>query len=140
MACTTYVYGEGGNCSTGLGLGNLGETSFPGYWKPVIVQVCGRNWTSLQDLEGNLHPNWSYWAYYTPTVSFRYEGCETLFSYDCINGACQPSHQYNTPGLYQSLSECEEACGTGCSGTCVSNKDWAIIQQLSSQLKKKNCT
>jgi hypothetical protein len=60
--------------------------------------------------------------------------------YDCINGACVPNITYNTPGLYQSLSECEISCGTGCSGVCISNDDWAQIEGLSDQLKSKNCS
>lgn len=59
--------------------------------------------------------------------------------YDCINGTCIPSTNYNTPGLYSSLSECETACGTGCSGKCLSNAEWAQIQGLAAQLKNKNC-
>lgn len=60
--------------------------------------------------------------------------------YDCINGACTLSTTYNTPGLYQSLSACEVACGTGCSGKCISNADWSKIEGLSNQLKNKNCS
>ncbi|MBN3926114.1 hypothetical protein [Nostoc sp. NMS4] len=59
--------------------------------------------------------------------------------YDCINGACIKKTVYSTPGIYQSLSECETACGTGCSGKCVSNADWAQIEGLSNQLKNRNC-
>jgi hypothetical protein len=64
----------------------------------------------------------------------------TSFPHDCINGACFPKSQFNTPGLYDSLAECEAACGTGCSGKCISNKDWSKIQWLSSQLKNRNCS
>jgi hypothetical protein len=60
--------------------------------------------------------------------------------YDCINGSCIPKTTYNTPGLYQSLSACEIACGTGCSGKCISNSDWAQIEGLSSQLRNKSCS
>lgn len=60
--------------------------------------------------------------------------------YDCINGACLPNTTYSTPGLYQSLSECEVVCGTGCSGKCISNADWATIEGLAGQLKNKNCS
>lgn len=58
--------------------------------------------------------------------------------YDCLNGICVLSTQYNTPGIY-SLSECEQTCGTGCSGKCISNADWATIEGLAGQLKNKNC-
>lgn len=60
--------------------------------------------------------------------------------YDCINGACLSKSAYNTPGLYSSLSVCEEACGTGCSGKCINNADWAQIEGLSGQLKTRNCS
>ena len=61
-------------------------------------------------------------------------------AYDCINGACTDSTKYKTPGIYQTLSDCETACGTGCSGKCISNSDWAQIEGLSGQLKKRNCS
>lgn len=60
-------------------------------------------------------------------------------AFDCINAACRPSTEYNTPGIYSSLSECEQACGTGCSGKCINNSDWQKIQELANQLKNKNC-
>ena len=59
--------------------------------------------------------------------------------YDCINGACVKKTVYKTPGIYSSLSECETACGTGCSGKCISNSEWAQIEGLSNQLKNRNC-
>ncbi|MEH2052053.1 hypothetical protein [Nostoc sp.] len=61
-------------------------------------------------------------------------------AYDCINGACTPKTTYNTPGLYATLSDCQVACGTGCSGVCVSNSDWAQIEGLSGQLRNRNCS
>ena len=60
-------------------------------------------------------------------------------AHDCINGACLPKTTYGTPGIYRSLSECEVVCGTGCSGHCISNVDWAEIEDLSKQLKNRNC-
>jgi hypothetical protein len=62
-----------------------------------------------------------------------------VVKYDCINAACVKSTQYNTPGFYQSLSQCESTCGTGCSGHCISNSDWSQIEGLANQLKNKNC-
>ena len=59
--------------------------------------------------------------------------------YDCVNAACVDSKQYNTPGIFTSLSQCEIACGTGCSGQCVSNEEWNKIQSLANQLRNKNC-
>ncbi|MBN3877527.1 MULTISPECIES: hypothetical protein [unclassified Nostoc] len=60
-------------------------------------------------------------------------------AHDCINGACTPKTTYGTPGLYPSLSECEVACGTGCSGKCISNSEWAQVEGLANQLKNRNC-
>lgn len=60
-------------------------------------------------------------------------------SYDCINGACIKKTQYNTPGIYNSLSQCETACGTGCSGKCLSNEEWNKISDLAGKLKQRNC-
>lgn len=63
----------------------------------------------------------------------------TPTGYDCINGTCIPKATFNTPGFYKNLSECETACGTGCSGKCISNAEWAQIESLSNQLKNRNC-
>ena len=73
-------------------------------------------------------------------TNLRLVGCDLPeIEYDCINGACTKKDKYETPGLYKSLEECEVACGTGCSGKCLSNKDWQQIQNLSSQIKNKAC-
>ncbi len=64
----------------------------------------------------------------------------TTVKYDCINGACVSKATYNTPGIYNSLSECEVACGTGCNGKCISNADWAQIEGLANQLKNQTCS
>jgi hypothetical protein len=66
-------------------------------------------------------------------------GSDTIY-YDCINGACTLNSVYNTPGFYASLSACEVACGSGCSGKCISNSEWAQIEGLANQLKNKNCS
>ena len=55
--------------------------------------------------------------------------------YDCVNASCVDSKQYNTPGIFTSLSQCEITCGTGCSGQCVSNEEWNKIQSLANQLR-----
>lgn len=59
--------------------------------------------------------------------------------YDCVNSACIKSTVYNTPGIYDSLSTCETSCGSGCSGKCISNSEWAQIEGLASQIKSKEC-
>ena len=66
-------------------------------------------------------------------------GC-IIPKFDCVNAACVLSTKYNTPGLYESLSECQLACGKGCSGECLSKEDWAKIENLASQLKSKSCS
>ena len=40
--------------------------------------------------------------------------------YDCINGNCTKSTQYQTPGIYQSLNDCQAVCANG--GACGSGK------------------
>lgn len=40
--------------------------------------------------------------------------------YDCINGVCTLSTQYQTPGLYKSLADCQAVCADG--GACGSGK------------------
>lgn len=36
-------------------------------------------------------------------------------AYDCINGSCIPKTQYNTPGKYNSLADCQAVCGVASS-------------------------
>lgn len=60
--------------------------------------------------------------------------------YDCVNGSCLEKGRYSTPGIYESLSECEQNCGPGCGGVCVSNTDWAKISSLVAMLKNKDCS
>ena len=50
------------------------------------------------------------------------DSCKTSPSikYDCLNGNCVASTQYQTPGLYQSLSDCQAVCANG--GACASGK------------------
>ncbi|MEH2278124.1 MAG: hypothetical protein V7K40_25905 [Nostoc sp.] len=40
--------------------------------------------------------------------------------YDCLNGTCVQKTQYNTPGLYPSLADCQAVCANG--GACGSGK------------------
>lgn len=82
-------------------------------------------------------------AFQTPNYQ-SFGSCYNCFveekKYDCVNAACTESEKYNTPGIYQSMSECETACGTGCSGQCIPNDEWSQIQSLANQLKNKNCS
>lgn len=69
---------------------------------------------------------------------------------DCLNGSCVPATQYNTPGVFASLAECQAICtSNGCQPpgpnycppgkVCLEGSDWAQIEQLSSQLRSKDC-
>lgn len=40
--------------------------------------------------------------------------------YDCINGTCELSTKYKTPGFYKSLADCQKICGS--SGVCGDGK------------------
>jgi hypothetical protein len=90
-----------------------GETLLGGSWSPYIL----RNFQVRQTIQ-----------------------CDLDEPYDCINAACIKASQYNTPGIYASLSECEQICGEGCSGICLSKDDWNKIKDLSRKLKKRNCS
>ncbi|MEH1838129.1 MAG: hypothetical protein V7L20_05075 [Nostoc sp.] len=111
-----------------------------------VVQVINGVNTGVGAKELNFIPVAQVGAYpIPPEYSTRYDSgyygaCCDPKQYDCINGACLTSDKYSTPGLYPSLSDCEIACGTGCSGKCISNSDWAQIEGLSGQLKNRNCS
>lgn len=82
---------------------------------------------------------------------------QPLPKYDCINGTCVLKNVYNTPGIYESLEECEAACGNQpmCSApfecidpsnfcphgkVCIPQSEWNQIEGLSNQLKQRNCS
>lgn len=60
--------------------------------------------------------------------------------YDCLNGVCVTQETYDSPGLYASVAECEQACGPECNGKCLSNEEWDKITSLANRLKSKNCS
>ena len=61
--------------------------------------------------------------------------------YDCINGSCVDKGTYSTPGFYESLAACEQNCGPGCGGHCISNEDLAKIRKLAAMVKNnKDCS
>ncbi|MFM6672199.1 MAG: hypothetical protein ACKPJO_19040 [Dolichospermum sp.] len=64
----------------------------------------------------------------------------TGLTFDCINGSCVNKTQYGTPGIYNSISACEQNCGPGCGGVCISNAEWSEISSLASQVKNKVCS
>jgi len=56
MAQCTFVYGEGGDCSTGGGLGNFVNYKLEGTWTTGTVSACGHSWTGFF-LNGVVHPD-----------------------------------------------------------------------------------
>lgn len=86
----------------------------------------------------NLESNWGNFDLLGYSIVSK-EPCGDTDTYDCINGACIKASEYETPGLYENISECEKACGTGCSGKCLSNEEWSKIKDLAKKLKDKNC-
>jgi hypothetical protein len=131
-------YGSGCGIFSGV-YSDLGEKSHTNF---SIIQTgigaCGGY--SFQVLDNTTNT-----IIYTSTspaqnVALYFDGEPPAPSYDCINGACLPQGTYDTPGLYESLEECQTACGTGCSGKCISNSDWTQIEGLANKLKQKNCS
>ncbi|MEH1981410.1 MAG: hypothetical protein V7L27_19440 [Nostoc sp.] len=115
----------------------------PGYSDdaPFFGQTSNNTqWSLISAADGRvMYPNWV-GVGITPTITSAVFTA-VASSYDCVNGACVPKALYSTPGLYENLSACEVVCGTGgCSGTCVSNSDWAQIEGLSGQLRNRNCS
>ncbi|BAY21692.1 hypothetical protein NIES2100_14490 [Calothrix sp. NIES-2100] len=125
--------------------GNNYSYTFSGYELdyPALQCQSGKDYLVSQ-VRGNLELWTSSGCNVQPIVSTSFvkddPNCGVATKYDCINGACIPSTTYSTPGIYANLEACEVACGTGCSGVCISNSDWAKIEGLSSQLKNKNCS
>lgn len=60
--------------------------------------------------------------------------------YDCVNGSCVSAELYNSPGIYESLSACEQNCGPGCGGVCISSSHWTKISSLAAMVKNKDCS
>ncbi|MDJ0795802.1 MAG: hypothetical protein QNJ51_03020 [Calothrix sp. MO_167.B12] len=71
-----------------------------------------------------------------PVISVSCSG----IPHDCLNGACVLASEFGTPGLYKSLSACQKVCGTkGCSGVCLSKKEFSSLRELAKQNKRNNC-
>ena len=127
-------------------LGDSGNVSFvvpDGSYVSAYVNWMGSSYDVRSDgsqgtiiLTGPFNPpagfsvSYSNFANSCPPVSIEY---------DCVNGACVKKTKFSTPGFYKSLSDCETACGTGCSGKCLSNADWNQIKGLANKLKSRNC-
>ncbi|MDF5736799.1 MULTISPECIES: hypothetical protein [unclassified Nostoc] len=142
MSCTLTVnfLTPGYNNGSDVGSFTVPDGSYKTAYKVVIgpgstyeLRVDGTNGTIVL-------------ATYNPgaievTIASSSNSCPApIDAFDCINGSCINKNVYSTPGLYSSLSDCEIACGTGCSGKCVSNADWAQIESLSSQIMNRNCS
>jgi hypothetical protein len=141
MGCVTIFNGEGVNCNTGRGLGNTGAYRFDGYWVATANTVCGRSTLSPSN-ENGLHPNASFWAFYPPTLTVTYEGCNgNAPGYDCINGGCVPKSTYSTPGVFSTLAACTSGCAknSNCTGECVSAQELAALQQAAGSLQSRIC-
>jgi hypothetical protein len=140
MACITTIYGEGGNCTNGNGLGNFGTYTFAGYWVPVSHRTCGWTWTSLAK-DGVLHPNANFYSFKTSTFSYSGCGPDSASAYDCINGGCVPKATYNTPGVFASLAACQSGCAknSNCTGECVPAEEIAALQQAANNIRAKFC-
>jgi len=64
--------------------------------------------------------------------------------YDCVNGNCVESSQYNTPGIYNSLANCQAVCGvssTDCppGKVCLEQAEYDSINNLIAQLGGELC-
>jgi len=135
LKVTLTFDGPGNLTLTRYGSTPCGDTyrvSVTGNVQLIYVQVTSGNAASLS-VDLNTFSNFQWLR-----VSFMLAVINQ--SYDCINGACIKKDIYSTPGLYGSLDDCQKACGTGCSGKCVSNSELAQIEGLSSELKSKNCS
>lgn len=155
MACKLFAAGVvTGNCSTWISIEiELGDISAE---SPIPSQSVRKSPSSgcpsgyplhRQGVQMNAlagYPNNTYYLVTwqsPPTLIKRGDTCALpAVKYDCINGACLPKATYNTPGLYQSLEDCEVACGAGCSGKCISNSEWAQIEGLSDEVRSTNCS
>jgi hypothetical protein len=75
--------------------------------------------------------------------------------YDCVNGGCYSAGNYDTPGSYTTLANCQANCGATCTTgsvcvdpnnycpngqTCLPTTEFSQIQSLSSQLRQRDCS
>lgn len=81
----------------------------------------------------------------SPVLDESNPNCPAVKYYDCINGQCTEKTQYNTPGLYQSLEECQVNCGTTNNNecppgyVCLTTSEFSEISSLASQIKGAVC-
>jgi hypothetical protein len=140
MACQTLFTGEGGSCTTGLGLGNLVTYTLAGIWTMGSFSACGHSWVALYQ-NGVKHPDSNY-LFYPPTATIAYAGCgNSVGKYDCVNGGCVNSATYSTPGIFATLAACQSGCAKNstCTGECVSAEDLANLQQAAGIVQSRLC-
>ncbi|MEH2119021.1 hypothetical protein [Nostoc sp.] len=116
-------------------------------WCIVGNVVDGQNHTTKRGIYYETEPqityhsnnaDQAYWGYAYTQFNNYYsfaDGSYTIFQsdqascnvdatptakYDCINGQCISSTQYKTPGIYQSLADCQAVCANG--GSCGQGK------------------
>ncbi|AFY94632.1 hypothetical protein [Chamaesiphon minutus] len=92
---------------------------------------------------------YSIWCLFNDEEVIQIEayGCEQGPSYDCVNGDCLEATVYDTPGIYQTLQECQGDCGGGncpenyCppGKTCIDSSKWSQIESLSEAVRGKVC-
>ncbi|MEH2400193.1 hypothetical protein [Nostoc sp.] len=97
----------------------------------------------------------------TPTPGYQTFGnctnCKNkVIFYDCINGNCTDKTQYNTPGIYKSLTDCQAVCANGGScgdgkqcvdpttfcpagKVCIDDSEFSSIQNLISGINNEVC-
>lgn len=64
--------------------------------------------------------------------------CVSQPRYDCINGSCLTSSQYKTPGIFESLADCQANCGSNSPNTCPPGKVCLEQSEYSDILNKIN--
>ncbi|MDJ0677030.1 MAG: hypothetical protein QNJ36_16885 [Calothrix sp. MO_167.B42] len=109
------------------------------FWQSKTLSGCTRSSDILSGCNGR-----TVFANITCNAFIRnisYQFVPEQVRFDCLNGTCVPSTQYDTEGTYQSLVECEAVCGSGsgCNGECVSKAKLSQLKNLSNRLKRKNC-
>ncbi len=93
-----------------------------------------------------------------PYVGGNCSGCNNaIIKYDCVNGNCVEWTAYNTHGLFDDLSDCQNNCGTNTNNcaapfqcidpsnfcppgkVCVPQDEWGQITSLVHQNISKHC-
>jgi hypothetical protein len=74
-------------------------------------------------------------------VSSSSANCTGDVRYDCLNGNCKNKLDYNTPGIYNNLTDCQAACGSGtpCNGECIPAAEITALNQAITDLQGRYC-